>query len=101
MSMIWQNWINAANTAIGNIGVELTANIISMALVTIILLAVAIATRGNNLVCIIGTMIPMFFFVMIGWMNYWILIMVGLIAAALYARKVSGIFGGETQENGT
>ncbi len=101
MSMIWQQWINATNTAIGGIGIELTANLISMSLTVIILLACAIATRGNNLVCIMGTMIPMFFFVMIGWMNYWILIMVGLIAAALYARNVSGIFGGETKSNGT
>jgi len=98
--MIWQNWINATNTAIGGIGIEITANLISMALVTIILLAVAIATRGNSLVCIMGAMIPMFFFVMIGWMNYWILLMVGLIAAAMYARKVSGIFGGDTEDNG-
>ena len=93
--MIYEEWINQTSYALGNIGITITANLVALAFVCLIGIIVLILSRGALLVSLVGFILPLFAFVILGWISYWVLIIIVLIVAGLYGRRISGIFGGE------
>lgn len=98
MSMIWQSWLNQTMYSMGLSSLELTATLISLVFMSVIMLSVAIATRGNLITSIIGLLIPMFIFVAIGWLSYWVLLIIVLLVAGIYSSRIRDMFSGGSGE---
>jgi len=70
---------------------EFAGQLLTCALVMlIILLPIAIFSKGNMLLSLIVGFILLGFFVAVGWMPYWFMLIIVLIVSALWSSKIGG-----------
>lgn len=68
---------------------EFAGQLLTCALVMlIVLLPIAIFSKGNMLLSMMVGFILLGFFVAVGWMPYWFLLLIGLIVAGLWSSKI-------------
>jgi hypothetical protein len=90
--MIWQEWITSVANAI-NIDVATTALLLSLVFTISLVLTALLATRGkSNMGVLIIGYASILFFTVLGWMPYFILLLLVLITAGLYAGWFRDVF---------
>ena len=92
--LIWSEWIESVAASM-NLDSTTTALLLSLVFTVSLVLLALLATRGkSNLGIMLVGYGSIIFFTTLGWMPYFVLILLTLITAGLFAEKIVKWFGG-------
>jgi len=92
--MLWEEWISSVAESM-NLDVASAALLMSLVFTVSLVLLALLATRGkSNLGILLVGYGSIIFFTVLGWMPYFVLILLILITAGLFASKIRDWFGG-------
>ena len=97
MSIIGEGWLNETGYAMG-LGINqyvLAGLLLSAILSAVVLFAISIASSGNVILGTIGVVLCLVIFTAIGWINYFLLILIIVLVSAMWAGRIrEGMAGG-------
>lgn len=89
--MLWESFIEHLSAALSIGNTAVTALIFSLLITSIMILVISVTTRSQMGTIIMGFM-GISFFTVAGWLDPWVLLMLMLIVAGLYAKTVKEVF---------
>jgi len=92
--MLWEEWITSVAESM-NLDVATTALLMSLVFTVSLVLLALLATRGkSNLGIMLVGYSSIIFFTVLGWMPIFVILLLTLITAGLFAGKIRDWFGG-------
>jgi hypothetical protein len=92
--MLWEEWISSVAESM-NLDVASAALLMSLVFTVALVLLALLATRGrSNLGILLVGYSSIIFFTVLGWMPIFIILLLTLITAGLFAGKIRDWFGG-------